>query len=1133
MSWRGNHKSNFNQKKKSGPFSGDHEQKKIKNHYSDNRGPDQNRSVFNSMINGKSPISNENDSLRFFKLAIAFSSSLDLLNAFDDPSYDGKKTLQHAISCGCESITTINSGIIPFISFLGRDDCSHGSAKRCRDECYRAIFRTPGFLGTVLSFMKKDDISDVISFAWFLASVARLDSFARENPYLNELASILKTSPCPATAALATALYPIHLEDALTAQLHDGQETKNESQIVKKSKSQSISANIHASEIVSLDQVLAMQPQHDNDFPFDYRKIVIVPTSEEINKGSSACIPTTWTIKSNVESIVSEGFLLDRHFRLLREDLIAPAREELIKEINLPRGAQRRIFENPGVIGVLLEDSKSSPCILVRVDCTPALRSRVSQLKSKQEKARFFSENGRRILGRDSMVFFTSRTGEVKYVGVVTYRDESRMIESFPHSLTIGINFLGDSAVDVLLKLQRSHGDREFFQISPLLFQASMSLFSYTPILTRLQDMVSITFSDQIVYMKPPCEIVDPLYTVDLPPDLLTKLQSDDSQLQAVQMALKYNVSLIQGPPGTGKTFVGVLIAKALLSCTSAVPPRILCLCYTNHALDNFLESLIDEGVKSSDIVRLGSSPKISERLKSRCLKELSELSFDRFQNRRYAILKQQQEECRELIREQRSYVEFKEWGPKWWFRVKDWMEINDPSAFDELNVTIPRGMNLVNKNGNVSNGDELWIKWLRGVINSNTSSDSIWSLTKTQRNDRLKKWQTEWRRERLSYLVKSMNRYTKISEDILALRDEAKVPAIRQAKVIGCTTTSAAKHIQMLSSAEPTVVIIEEAGEILESHVLTTMSPSLQRLIMIGDHLQLRAKLEHYPLRKESGKHIDFDESLFERLILHGGFPSAQLNVQHRMRPEISELVRKTTYPSLADHPSVFNRSHIRGLVKDVIFITHSHLESADEENAFIGSSSKTNLHEIKMVVAIAKYLIQQGYNASDLVILTPYLGQLAAIQSLLTQSNFVADVGDLDKGDLVRASLQLDVNENEKGNKNTQSTINPSKSSIRVATIDNYQGEEAKIVIASLVRSNHVGDIGFVSGPERVNVLFSRARDGFIMIGNDDCLRNCRNVKGKVLWNGILDKLASAGAIFEGLPVQCQRHETGFYHY
>lgn len=53
---------------------------------------------------------------------------------------------------------------------------------------------------------------------------------------------------------------------------------------------------------------------------------------------------------------------------------------------------------------------------------------------------------------------------------------------------------------------------------------------------------------------------------------------------------------------------------------------------------------------------------------------------------------------------------------------------------------------------------------------------------------------------------------------------------------------------------------------------------------------------------------------------------------------------------------------------------------------------------------------------------------------------------------------------------------------------SVDNYQGEESDIVIASLTRSNASNDIGFMMAPERLNVLLSRARNGLIMIGNSN---------------------------------------------
>lgn len=50
--------------------------------------------------------------------------------------------------------------------------------------------------------------------------------------------------------------------------------------------------------------------------------------------------------------------------------------------------------------------------------------------------------------------------------------------------------------------------------------------------------------------------------------------------------------AVMQGPPGTGKTFVGVKLCEILVRLTQE---RILCVCYTNHALDQFLEALLEQ----------------------------------------------------------------------------------------------------------------------------------------------------------------------------------------------------------------------------------------------------------------------------------------------------------------------------------------------------------------------------------------------------------------------------------------------------------------------------------------------------------------------------------------------------------
>lgn len=57
-------------------------------------------------------------------------------------------------------------------------------------------------------------------------------------------------------------------------------------------------------------------------------------------------------------------------------------------------------------------------------------------------------------------------------------------------------------------------------------------------------------------------------------------------------------------------------------------------------------------------------------------------------------------------------------------------------------------------------------------------------------------------------------------------------------------------------------------------------------------------------------------------------------------------------------------------------------------------------------------------------------------------------------------------------------------------IKSSDNFQGEEAKVVILSTVRSNAERRPGFLRTNNRINVACSRARDGFYVVGNSASL-------------------------------------------
>ena len=80
-------------------------------------------------------------------------------------------------------------------------------------------------------------------------------------------------------------------------------------------------------------------------------------------------------------------------------------------------------------------------------------------------------------------------------------------------------------------------------------------------------------------------------------------------------------------------------------------------------------------------------------------------------------------------------------------------------------------------------------------------------------------------------------------------------------------TTTCAARSHDMLVALGAKVIIVEEAAEILEAHILTSLTPSTEHLILIGDHLQLRPSVAVDVLARKHNLNV----SLFERLINNG----------------------------------------------------------------------------------------------------------------------------------------------------------------------------------------------------------------------------------------------------------------------
>ena len=306
----------------------------------------------------------------------------------------------------------------------------------------------------------------------------------------------------------------------------------------------------------------------------------------------------------------------------------------------------------------------------------------------------------------------------------------------------------------------------------------------------------------------------------------------------------------------------------------------------------------------------------------------------------------------------------------------------------------------------------------------------------------------------------------------------------LREACVIGMTTTCAAKYRSILKEIRPRIVIVEEAAEVLEAHIIASLTPGCQHLILIGDHQQLRPTPAVYDLAKR----YKLDVSLFERMV-NVGIQCETLNVQHRMRPEISALM-KHIYDDLENHESVEKYEDIKGMKKNMFFINHNYMEDSCNQ-----SHSHVNEHEAKFLVALCRHLMQQGYRADQITLLTTYTGQMYAIRDCLQEE------------DVIKEPLEPE-NDSSVG-------------CVRVTTVDNLQGEENDIILLSLVRSNKDEKVGFIKIVNRACVALSRARKGFYCIGNFGLLS-----KHSDIWKKIVTDLKASSSIGNVLPVVCQIH-------
>ena len=327
-----------------------------------------------------------------------------------------------------------------------------------------------------------------------------------------------------------------------------------------------------------------------------------------------------------------------------------------------------------------------------------------------------------------------------------------------------------------------------------------------------------------------------------------------------------------------------------------------------------------------------------------------------------------------------------------------------------------------------------------------------------------------------------------------LLVRFEAQeaVLSIRSCDIIAATINGATRRQALIEELKPRIVIAEEAGEILEPLLTGVLNASVEHLILIGDHQQLQPKTSDYAI----GEHMRLNISLFQRLV-ERELPYQTLTTQRRMHPLVSEIIRPI-YEKLDDFATVKDYPGVKGIAERLWFLTHEVGETTNEN-----LRSKQNPFEAQLLARLANYLLQQSYEPKDIAIITPYLGQVVSIRTII-ETGVV------------------------------QGKLLPGMKNIKVSSIDDVQGEEFLIVLLSLVRSpvsataeQTTGKaIGFVAKENRINVALSRAKHGMYVVGNFGHF-----AKHSPLWARIKEQQEKKGRIGPKLELECtpERHSCG----
>nr|TKW40935.1 hypothetical protein SEVIR_1G280000v2 [Setaria viridis] len=299
----------------------------------------------------------------------------------------------------------------------------------------------------------------------------------------------------------------------------------------------------------------------------------------------------------------------------------------------------------------------------------------------------------------------------------------------------------------------------------------------------------------------------------------------------------------------------------------------------------------------------------------------------------------------------------------------------------------------------------------------------------------------------------------------------------LRRAKSVLCTASSSYR-LHYLPNAQPfEVLVVDEAAQLKECESLIALQlPGVRHAVLIGDEYQLPALV-----KSKVCEDAEFGRSLFQRLTSLKQ-PKNLLDVQYRMHPWISKFPVQSFYGGqITDGPNVLNRDYERRHLTGRMYGAYSFI-NVDGGNESTGKHDRSLINPVEAaaVARIVQRLFKESVDTGRAVrvgVVSPYKGQVRAVQEKLTGAYAMHE-----------------------------------GFSVKVRSVDGFQGAEEDVIIFSAVRSNTAGKIGFLADINRTNVALTRAKHCLWILGNAKTLA-C----GKTIWREIVADAKDRGCFFD----------------